>query len=255
MAKQNQTQNKKQRKLARETDKKRKQQTWIIMSSTLAVLLVVVLIVGIVMQNKQKSKTSSTGTGQASTVSVIQYKNEPYMGSADAPIKIAEFGDYKCPVCRNFELEIFPEIKKDYIDTGKVQFYFMNYPFIAQDSILAANASETIYEEHPDDFWTFHELLYQNQGDEKKTWVTQDLLVKLAKEAVPSLDEKPFRWSLATANYQDQVDRDYQMGQRAGVQGTPTLFINGVMAQNALNYNGLKGEIDAALQSIQKGKK
>ncbi|WEG12544.1 thioredoxin domain-containing protein [Pullulanibacillus sp. KACC 23026] len=245
-----------QRLKQREKEKKKKRQTWLIMMSTLVVLLLVVLIVGIVIQNKQKVKTDQTGnsgTSTPTTSSVIQYKNEPAMGKADAPIKLAEFGDYKCPICQAFELQVFPQLKKDFIDTGKVQFYFMNYPIIAQDSVLAANASETIYEEHSADFWKFHELLYENQGDETKNWVTQDLLTKIAKQAVPSLDEKAFKWSLAQSSYKDQVDRDTLMGQRAGVQGTPTLFINGVMTKGSpLDYEALKQQINQALNKIQK---
>jgi protein-disulfide isomerase len=237
---------KKQRKLQREKEKKKKQQTWIIMSTTLAVLIVVALIVAIVFNNK-KAHTVQQGASSAQS-QVIEYNNEPSMGETKAPVKLAEFGDYKCMYCRQFELGIFPQLKKDYIDTGKVQFYFMNFPIIAQDSVLAANASETIYEEHPNDFWKFHELLYQNQGDETKPWVTQDVLVKFAKEAVPNLDEKPFRWSLSQSSYQDQINRDKEMGQRAGVQGTPTLFINGQPVGNPLDYSALKKQLDQALQ-------
>lgn len=250
MANKREQQQKQQRKLEREKAKKKKQQTWIIMIITLVVLLLVVLILGIVFHNKK----TGTSAGGSSTKQVIQYNNEPSMGSPNAPIKLAEFGDYKCKYCYQFEMNVFPKLKKDYIDTGKVQFFFMNYPIIAQDSILAANASETIYEEHPNDFWTFHQLLYKNQGPETQPWVTQALLVKLAKQAVPTLDVKPFEWSLAQSTYQDQVNRDKTMGDRLGVQGTPTLFINGVMAKNTLDYNGLKKELDQALQKAKKKK-
>lgn len=249
MANKNEKNKKKQREFERKKLNKKKQQTWWVMSSTLVVLILVVVVVGIVFQNK---KMNTNGTSPSLQKQVIQYNNEPSMGSSKAPLKIAEFGDYKCKYCYQFEMNVFPQLKKDYIDKGKVQFFFMNYPIIAKDSILAANASETIYEEHPNDFWTFHKLLYENQGPETKTWVTQDLLVKIAKQAVPNLDEKPFRWSLDQSTYQDQVNRDKLMGDRLGVQGTPTLFINGVMAQNTLDYNGLKQEIDQALKKSQK---
>lgn len=241
---------KKQRKLQKEKERKKKKQTWVIMSTTLAVLIVVALILAIVFNNKKvvpSEQGASTSQSQ-----IIQYNNEPSMGNDRAPIKIAEFGDYKCMYCRQFEFAIFPQLKKDYIDTGKVQFYFMNFPIIAQDSVLAAYASETIYEEHPKDFWKFHQLLYQNQGDETKPWVTEDVLVKYAKEAVPNLDEKPFRWSLSQETYKDQVNRDKEMGERANVQGTPTLFINGEQVSNPLDYNALKKQIDQALSKAGK---
>ncbi len=255
MSKKNEQLKKQQRKLEREKQKNKKRQTWIIMTSTVVVLVLVVLIVSIVFQNSNHSKNQATGsaTGTKGANSVIQYNNEPAMGDSKAPVKIAEFGDYKCPICRAFELQVFPKLKHDYIDTGKVQFYFMNYPIIDQNSIPAANASEAIYEDHPTDFWKFHQLLYENQGDETKAWVTEDLLVKLAKQAVPSLDEKPFKWEINQVTYKDQVNRDKLMGERAGVDGTPTLFVNGkIVSSGPLDYNGLKASIDQALKQAGK---
>lgn len=259
MSKKSEQIKKQQRKREREGQKKKKQQSWIIMSSTIVVLLLVVLIVSIVFQNSHKAATRSVGSASPtansmkSGKSVIQYKNEPAMGDPNAPLKVAEFGDYKCPICKAFELQVFPKLKQDYIDTGKVQFYFMNYPIIDQNSLPAANASEAIYEEHPNEFWTFHQLLYENQGDETKAWVTESLLVKLAKQAVPNLNVKPFQWEISQKTYEDQVNRDKLMGERAGVNGTPTLFINGTIVNSApLDYASLKAQIDQALKKAGK---
>lgn len=118
------------------------------MTATIAVCLIASLIVGAVFQNKsatpsqevkldqkKSEQMAPVGKSQENTASRINYTGQPMMGKKDAPVKIAEFGDYKCIYCYQFEMTIFPKLKKDFIDTGKVQYYFMNYTILAQDSV------------------------------------------------------------------------------------------------------------------------
>lgn len=223
-----------------ELAKQKKKQTWVIMISTIVVLIVIAGIVMIVFQNKDKVVKSDGG---------ITYTGQPSIGKADAPVRIAEFGDYKCIFCHQFEMNIYPKLKKDFIDTGKVKFYFMNYTIIAQDSVNAANAGEAIFAMYPDHFWDFHKLLYENQGSETEAWVTNDLLMSLAKKAVPNLNEAKFKSAIEQGTYIDQIKTDVNMGKAAGVNGTPSVFINGklVPGQDTLDYNSLKGYIQKAL--------
>ena len=80
-------------------------------------------------------------------VKSIQYQDEPVLGESSAPVKIVEFGDYKCPYCKQFDASFFPLIDKELIQTGKVQFFFLNYPFINTDSSRASEFSEVVYKE------------------------------------------------------------------------------------------------------------
>lgn len=243
----------------------KRKQTWIVMISTVVVLLLIALIVVIVIQNKdhaqnsekaEQNTTSKTANNPSSVEKdgQITYTGQPSMGRANAPVRIAEFGDYKCMFCHQFEMDVFPKLKKDFIDTGKVQFYFMNYTIIAQDSVFAANAAEAIYAMYPDHFWDFHQLLYENQGPENETWVTNDLLLKLAKQAVPNLDENKFKTALEQGSYIDQIKTDVNMGKAAGVNGTPSVFINGqlVPGPDTLNYDSLKEYIQKAIDGENK---
>lgn len=109
----------------------------------------------------------------------INYKDQPYLGQEGAPVQIVEFGDYKCPACKNFNENIFPQIKADLVDTGKAQFYFINYPFINIDSTRSAQFAEAIYQELGNEaFWNFHKLLYEKQPSDKnmKIWIILQLL-------------------------------------------------------------------------------
>ena len=92
----------------------------------------------------------------------IDYTGQPFLGEETAPVKIVEFGDYKCPYCKNFTESFFPQIDKDFVKTGKASFYFINYAFINVDSKRSAKFAEAIYQELGNDmFWKFHELLYE----------------------------------------------------------------------------------------------
>jgi len=95
----------------------------------------------------------------------FSYEGQPSVGDENAPIKMVEFGDYKCPACKDFQEKIFPEIKKDFIDNGQVQFFFINLPFIADDSITAAKAGEEVFSQNKEAFWDYHDAVYKNQGE------------------------------------------------------------------------------------------
>ena len=95
---------------------------------------------------------------------VIDYEGQPFLGEASAPVEIVEFGDYKCPSCKDFNDRLFPIIYEELVETGKAKFYFMNYSFIAADSTTAAQFAETVYKELGNEkFWAFHNLLFANQ--------------------------------------------------------------------------------------------
>jgi len=237
-------------------EQKQTNSSWVIIVSTIFVLVLAFVIVAIVVHNKNSATTNSNqSVNQASTsdnqavTRNIDYSDQPSLGKSDAPVKIVEFGDYKCPFCQRFELSIFPKIQKDYIDTGKVQFYFLNYILFGDESRLAAEASESIYHHYPDRFWNFHQLLYKNQGPEDKSWVTEDVLEKIAKQAVPNLNVSQLRSDMDHSTYDKDINKDMKMG-GAGL-GTPTLLINGKMLDSSLtfDYPKLSEQIDQDVNS------
>jgi len=160
----------------------------------------------------------------------INYSNEPFLGKESAPVSIIEFGDYKCPLCKNFNATVKPEIQKELIDTGKAKLYFMNDSFIYKDSKRAALFAESVYQELGNDtFWKFHDLLYQKQNpeDEKKDVFTEEYLTNTLKEiASPADVDKVVNNFKANKSY-DAWKKDMDYVDKLGVTGTPTLFVNG----------------------------
>ncbi|MEO3946976.1 thioredoxin domain-containing protein [Gorillibacterium sp. CAU 1737] len=158
----------------------------------------------------------------------IQYDKQPSLGSPDAKIKVVEVADFKCPACRNWTLGDMKVFKEKYIDTGKVQFFFMNYPFIDRDSILAAGAGEAIYQQSNDAFWQYVEKLYEKQGDEATIWATREFLTDFVKTNITGIDYDKFAEAFQDDSYLLDVKLDFKTAGSLGVNGTPQFFVNDI---------------------------
>ncbi|MEN9407620.1 MAG: hypothetical protein RLZZ455_836 [Candidatus Parcubacteria bacterium] len=87
----------------------------------------------------------------------------PMLGKDDAPLTMVEFSDLQCPFCLRFFTETFPQIKKEYIDTGKVKFYFRHLPLTQLHPMAMpfAHAAECANEQGK--FWEMHDKIYNEQ--------------------------------------------------------------------------------------------
>jgi protein-disulfide isomerase len=187
--------------------------------------LIAVIIIGFIfLANGKKDEDTA--------VNEIDYKSQPYLGEKSAPVQIVEFGDYKCPVCKTFEEQFFPSIQSELIDTGKAQFYFMNYSFINVDSTRSAKFAESVYQELGNEtFWEFHELLFDKQPAdlkyEKEDIFTDKFLEETLKEIANDKDVKKVVTSFKAKKSDDQWNKDMELADELGVTGTPSLFVNG----------------------------
>jgi protein-disulfide isomerase len=176
----------------------------------------------------------------------LAYDNLPRLGDANAPVKIVELGDYKCPSCQYFSQQIEPQIKKDYIDKGLASFYFMNFTIIGPDSNTAALAAQSVFHQSNDAFWKFYDALYKNQGNEKVQWATPQFLVDLAKKENLPIDYDKMMLDITSKKYQNEVDAHNAFARKNQVNSTPTLFINGKPLDKSMDYNAIKAAIDKA---------
>lgn len=215
-----------------------------------AVMVVCAMAILLAFMNKEDSLDTLpnyTLDREKIVVDGFNYENQPVLGSPQAKIKIIEFADFKCPACRNWSSDHFQTLKRDYMDTGKVQFYFANYAFLDRDSYLAGIAGEAIYQQSNEKFWEFYELLYQNQGDPTTIWATPKFLVDLVEQNMEGIDMELFQKNLKNFDYLHQVKEDYKIGGYYGVNGTPTFFINDQIVRTS-SYEDLVRQIDTALE-------
>lgn len=226
-----------QRKNERIAEAARKRKMRNMMFIAGSIIIIAAIVIAIMQSNKPKSGNS------------FDYATHPTIGQPSAAIKMVEFGDFKCSSCKIFATQVYPQLKKDFIDTGKVQLSFYNFPFIAADSMNAAVAAQFIYHQKPADFWTYYDALYNQQPDnvEKTIYATSDYLVNLAKKANISVDYRLMKQDIDQLTYKSEVNADYNKGTQVGVQGTPTLFINGKQyAGNFADYSSLKAALQKA---------
>lgn len=154
-------------------------------------------------------------------------ENQPLLGDPDAPATIVAFEDFKCPVCKAFEDDAYPLIVRELVDTGQANMVFMNYQFLGPDSTTAGIAGECAYRQDEAAFWDYKTYIYRAQGPESEEWATPELLVDLAREYVPALDADALASCIDERRHEDAVAADYELGQQAGVDATPTVFVNG----------------------------
>jgi protein-disulfide isomerase len=168
----------------------------------------------------------------------------PLLGKSDAKVTIIEFADFRCPFCEKFFTDTASQIIKDYVDTGKVKYAFRNYAFLGPASVVAANAAECANEQGQ--FWKMHEYFYKNQPSESDTSMyTVDNLTKIAGQL--GIDTNKFNSCLSANKYDKNASADLADGQKAGVTGTPTVFINGISVVGAQPYSAFKTIIDQEL--------
>ncbi|WP_405113753.1 thioredoxin domain-containing protein [Paenibacillus sp. FSL K6-1217] len=218
--------------------------------------VIAVLLIAILAFMLTKNKTSGTEAldnlpnytdvkGKI-VVDGLKYEKQPHLGKEDAKVKVIEFADFKCPACKNWTASYLDTFIKDYVDSGKVQFYFMNFAFIDRDSYLAASAGEAIYQQSNEKFWEYLHKLYANQGDESKIWATQKFILQFVKENIEGIDQKKFGQDLKNHTYMYDVKEDFKIAGAYGVNGTPKFMVNGVLLPDS-SYEGLSAAIEAAL--------
>jgi protein-disulfide isomerase len=175
----------------------------------------------------------------------IAYDKLPILGNANAPVKIVELGDYKCPTCKYFSQEIEPQLKKDFIDTGKAALYFMNFTIIGPDSNTAALAAQSVFHQNKDEFWKFYDAIYKNQGDEKVQWATPQFLTDLAKKEGIKVDYDKLLKDINDKTYQSEINEHNAFAAKNLMNSTPTLMINGKKIAG-FDYNSVKTAVEQA---------
>lgn len=169
----------------------------------------------------------------------------PAKGDPNAKVKIIEFADFRCPFCEQLYTESEQQFIKEYVDTGKAVFYFRQFAFLGDPSVVAANAAECANEQGK--FWEMHKYFYENQPPESDTSMyTVDKLTQVA--GTLGMDTASFNSCLTNRKYQANIDKDLSEGQAAGVTGTPATFVNGVQITGAVPYSQIKAQIEAALK-------
>ena len=166
--------------------------------------------------------------------------DDPKLGNEDAPVVVIEFGNYKCIPCTQAYKYVLPQLKKNYIDTGKVLYVFRDfvygaYSIDAEFTAITANCAR-----EQGKFWEMHSLLYTST---KK--FTRPEMINHAKKL--KLDLSQFNTCL-DKGYKNELREDYRDGKAATIKaGVPVFFINGYKLSTS-DYDRIKDTIDNVLE-------
>jgi protein-disulfide isomerase len=168
------------------------------------------------------------------------------MGDEKAPVTIIEYASMTCSHCAHFQEATFPEIKKRYIDTGKVRWIFREFPL---DNLAAATfmLARCAGEKDPTKYFALVDTLFLQQ----RTWAVEKPippLMTIAKQA--GFTEQTFNACLQNQKVLDGIEAVRQRAIKTfKVQSTPTFFINGTMFAGALSIDEMAKAIDPLLKS------
>jgi len=143
------------------------------------------------------------------------------LGSADARVAVVEFADYQCPYCRSFHLNALPRLKERYIDTGRVRFYYMDFPLAHHAHALGASVA-AYCAGRQSRYWDMQQRLYAEQAH-----LGDALYTRLAAEL--GLDAERFEACRRSNEARAAVERDLLEGRRLGVRGTPTFIVGRIV--------------------------
>ena len=182
-----------------------------------------------------------------STVATVITKARPALGDKNAPVTLVEFTDYQCPFCARFMRDTYPQLKEDYIDTGKVRLVVKDLPLAMHaNARKAAQAAHCAGEQ--DAFWPMHEKLFEHSQQ-----LEAGRLPGYAAEI--GLDAGDFAACLASDRHLADIDGDSSEAARNGITGTPTFVlaagtgdrVRGEKIRGAQPFASFKTQIDALL--------
>ena len=193
--------------------------------------------------------TTDGGHPAISTAAPRPMAHDPMsLGSANATLTIVEFSDYQCFYCRRFHAEVLPALRKAYIDTGKVQLLFKDFPLPKHPEALPAAVAGRCAGAQGK-FWPMNELLFANQDR-----LAGALYPKLA--ATLALDVEAFRRCLLDPALTIAIQRDQQQAFGLGVNATPGFLIGRRLPEGLriervgtgfIDFTALSAELDKML--------
>ncbi len=189
---------------------------------------------------------SDSGGGSSSSAALLEGipQEGTVLGDPAAPVKVLEYGDLQCPVCKEYSATVVADLISGPVRRGEAKIEFVNWVIIGPQSVPAARAALAAAKQNR--YWQFVEDFYANQGTENSGYVTDSFLTDIAKQAgVPDLD----KWNR---------DRDLpglkaviaaadRSAQRLGFTGTPSFAVQGANGTKPLGTPRSAAEIEAAI--------
>jgi len=166
---------------------------------------------------KQQAKPGQPQEEAPTRAKITDLSGVSMLGSKAAPITIVEYTDYQCPYCQRFHVTAFAELKKAYIDTGKVRFFSKDMPLdFHPNAMRAAMAARCAGEQGK--FWELRDTMGANPN-------SLDLEHIVGFAADLKMDTNALRACIDSGKYKERVQNDVLEAMKIGANGTPTFII------------------------------
>ena len=181
------------------------------------------IIVGIILGIYITTNLTSDSMSDQSLITNSQLiKNgSPQIGLDNAPITIVEFGDYQCTFCYKFHQDTLNDIKIEYIDTGKANYVYRDFPLNGPSSILASEASYCADDQGK--YWEYHNTIFKNWAGENTGWINMNSLLGFAAQL--DLDIIEFSNCMDRHMHYQKVINNESYAKQIGISATPTFLI------------------------------
>jgi protein-disulfide isomerase len=169
------------------------------------------------------------------------------LGPADAKVTIVEYAAATCPHCARFNASVFPKIKSEYIDTGKVRYVFRDFPLNIKD-VACSMLARTIAKDDAAKYFTMIDVLFKQQPDWAYSKDSTAGLTRIGKQA--GLSQQQVDSCLSDQALLDKIAADQKYAAEIlKVNSTPTFFINGDMIKGEASFDIFDAKIKSLLKS------
>ncbi len=176
--------------------------------------------------------------------------DDPTLGEESAPVTVVEFTDYQCPFCGRHYTNTYGQLKKDYIDTGKVKYVVRDFP-LSFHPHAQKTAEATECADDQGKFWEMHDKIFETQA----AWSNSTDIIPTLKQyaADLKLNTSTFNTCLDNGTHKDEVQKDMADGSASGVNGTPGFWVLGPdgktqQISGAVPFSNFQQAIDSMLQ-------
>lgn len=213
------------------------------MSNFKAILWIIVAVIiggsvfGMIKLAANKDNSGSSSNLTASAISTADYTK----GDTNASVTLIEYSDFQCPACASYH-PLVKKITEEYGD--RIIFAYRHFPLPQhQNAKLAASAAEAAGKQGK--FWEMHDVIFDGQSDWAQSKEAEKIFSGYAQTLNLNMDK--FIADLNSDEVKSKIEADYKSGIKAGVNSTPSFFLNGKKINNPRNYDEFKAVIEQAL--------
>lgn len=204
-----------------------------------AAILVMLVVIGYVIANQSTQATVSTYSDIPA-----EWISRNYIGNPDAAVTLQGWEDFLCPACASWNQLVKPKLMDDYIKTGKVRLEYRYFPLSQHEpgASISAQAAECAADQSA--FWPMHDKLFTGQNSGAAAF-SAERMITYAEDL--GLDSRLFTQCLTGQEHFDAVRASLNQATSLGLNSTPSLLINGQLADNPMDYAAVSAEIERLL--------